>query len=186
MKLIINPFRDCYHNIASEEFLCDNFNDEIFLLYINKPSIIIGRNQNAYSEINNKFVSDNNIDLVRRLSGGGAVYHDENNLNFSFIMNKSNKSPHELFKEFTKPIINALNKLGLDAKFTGRNDLTIDDKKFSGNAQFHKKNRTAVHGTILFNSDLSILSKALEASEIKYVDKGIKSVRSRVTNIKHI
>ncbi len=184
MKLIINPFRDCHHNIASEEFIADNLKGEVFLLYINSPSIIIGRNQNTYSEINHKYVEENNIQLVRRISGGGAVYHDLNNLNFSFIMDKTDKSPSELFKQFTAPVIKALNNLGVNAVFSGRNDLTVDEKKFSGNAQFHRKGRMAIHGTILFDTDLSVLGKALQVNEVKYIDRGIDSVRSRVTNIK--
>ncbi len=184
MKLIVNPFSDCYHNIASEEYLCDAFDDAIFLLYINQPSIIVGRNQNSYAEINQQYVAANDIAVVRRLSGGGAVYHDGGNLNFSFIVHKPDKSPDELFREFTKPVLNVLNDMGINAVFSGRNDLTIDGKKFSGNAQFHKKERVAIHGTLLFDCDLTVLSNALQVNEIKFVDKAVKSVRSRVTNIK--
>ncbi len=184
MKLIINPFKRCYENIASEEFLVNHVEGDIFLLYINKPSIIVGNNQNTYAEINHNFVKQNNIDVVRRRSGGGAVYHDNGNLNFCFITKKTDKSSDELFKIFTEPVILALQSLGVDAQFSGRNDLTIDGKKFSGNAQWHTSDRSLIHGTMLFNSDLSVLSKALNASELKFVGKAIKSVRSRVTNIK--
>ncbi len=184
MRLIVNKFRDCYHNIASEEFLCDNLKDDIFLLYINRPSIIVGRNQNTYGEINQHFVEEKGIDIVRRLSGGGAVYHDKNNLNFSFITSSIEKPSDELFREFTTPVIKALKTLGVNAEFSGRNDIVVDGKKFSGNAQFKRNGRTVVHGTILFDCDLSVLSQALSVNEIKFVDKSIKSVKSRVTNIK--
>ncbi len=184
MKLIINPFSDCQHNIASEEFLSENIDGNIFLLYINNPAIIIGKNQNTYAEINQQFVEQNNINLVRRLSGGGAVYHDGGNLNFCFIMDKTDKSTDQLFKEFTAPVIDALAALGVKAEFSGRNDLTIDGKKFSGNAQWHRKNRSVIHGTMLYNSELSVLASALKVNEIKFIDKAVKSVRSRVTNIK--
>ncbi len=184
MKLIISPFSNCQYNIASEEYLSENVAGNIFLLYINDPSIIVGKNQNTYAEINQQFVEQHNINLVRRLSGGGAVYHDAGNLNFCFIMEKTDKSTDQLFREFTAPIIAALGTLGVAAEFSGRNDLTIDGKKFSGNAQWHRKNRSVVHGTMLYNSELSVLADALKVNPIKFVDKAVKSVRSRVTNIK--
>ncbi len=184
MKLIINPFADCYHNIASEEFLSEQLEGDIFLLYVNDPAIIVGKNQNSYAEINQQFVAQNDIAVVRRLSGGGAVYHDAGNLNFCFIMDKTDQTTDQLFKAFTAPIINALAALGVDAQFSGRNDLTIDGKKFSGNAQWHRQGRSAIHGTLLYDSDLSVLANALRVNTIKFVDKAVKSVRSRVTNIK--
>lgn len=184
MKFIMSPFQDCYLNIASEEYLVNHIADDIFLLYINAPSIIIGTNQNTYAEINHSFVEKHAIKVVRRRSGGGAVYHDTGNLNFCFITGQSTQDSQQLFKTFTAPILAALSDLGVTAEFSGRNDLTIDGKKFSGNAQWRTNQRTLVHGTLLFNSELSVLSEALNANEFKFVGKAVKSVRSRVTNIK--
>src|SRR5690554_2986904 len=136
MKCIISPFDSCYKNIAGEEYFMSTFDDDIFYLYINSPSIIIGRNQNAYSEINQEYVSENDIKVVRRLSGGGAVYHDSGNLNFSFMVKNDDRDIDEVFHDYSTPILHALRSLGANANFSGRNDLVIDDKKISGNAQY--------------------------------------------------
>jgi lipoate-protein ligase A len=184
MKLIISESNSCYLNIASEEYLMSNFADDIFYLYTNSPSIIVGCHQNTYAEINHDFVERNGIAVVRRRSGGGAVYHDFGNLNYGFIFSNTGRDIDSIFKEFTKPILSALHNLGVHAEFSGRNDLTIDGAKFSGTAQWHRAGRGLIHGTLLFDSDLTMLSKALNASELKFQDKGVKSVRSRVTNIR--
>lgn len=169
-------------NIATEEFLLNNKNEDCFYLYINRPSIIVGRHQNSLAEINMDYVKENKIDTVRRLSGGGAVFHDPGNLNFSFIMNeKSNNT--EGFKKYTQPILDVLISLGVDARFEGRNDLTISGKKFSGNAKCVYNGKILQHGTLLFSSKLPDLSKALNVNPLKFQDKAVKSVRSRVTNI---
>lgn len=172
-------------NLALEQYVFDNLDqfDEIFMLWINEPTIVVGKNQNTIEEINLDFVRKNNINVVRRLSGGGAVYHDFGNLNYT-IISKSQKSTAFNFEAFTKPIIEVLAKLGVKAEFTGRNDLTIDGKKFCGNAQYVKKGKVLHHGAILFNTDLEVLSKALKVPKDKIESKGVKSVRSRVTNIK--
>ena len=169
-------------NLATEEFLLDNKADECFYLYINRPSIIVGRHQNSLAEINVDYVKENNIDVVRRLSGGGAVFHDPGNLNFSFIMHKERNNT-EGFKKYTRPILDVLISLGLDAKFEGRNDLTINGKKFSGNAKCLYNDKILQHGTLLFSSKLPDLSNALKVNPLKFQDKAVKSVRSRVTNI---
>ena len=183
MKCIISPFNKCYLNIASEEYYMDNFAEDIFYLYINKPCIIIGKNQNAYAEINQDYVQNNSIDVVRRNSGGGAVFHDLGNLNYGFITKSGGKGINEIFREFTGPVLKILNDLGVPAVFSGRNDLTIEEKKFSGNAQFRSKDRVMIHGTLLFSSDLEQVSKSLNADPRKFADKSVKSVKSRVTNI---
>jgi len=183
MKCIISPFTDCYKNIGSEEYFLSRFDDDIFYLYINAPSIIVGRHQNTYAEINQEYVHENEIDVVRRLSGGGAVYHDRGNLNYGFIVQNQGKDINEVFRKLTVPIINVLQKLGADTRFSGRNDLVIDDKKISGVAQYHKGNRILLHGTLLFSSDLSKVSQSLNVDPRKFQDKSVKSVRSRVTNI---
>ena len=181
--LLINSINsNPYFNIASEEYFLRHNPEDYFILYINSPSIIIGKNQNALSEINIDYVKKNKIPVVRRLSGGGAVYHSLGNLNFSFIINDS-KNNLMNFKKFTTPIIEVLKKLSVNAENTGRNDLVIEGKKFSGNAQFKSKNRFLHHGTLLFSSDLKEVSRSLNADPIKFEDKSTKSVLSRVTNI---
>ena len=170
-------------NIASEEYLIKNFKEDIFLLYINDPTIIIGKHQNTLAEINLEYVRENNIHVVRRLSGGGAVFHDHGNLNFCFIVTQEGDNKVN-FRKYTQPIIDVLQQIGINAEFQGRNDLTIDGRKFSGNASHVHKNRVLHHGTILFDAKMDNLSKALNVDPIKFNDKAVKSVRSRVTNIK--
>ena len=185
MIYIINDSQDPYFNLASEEYIMNTFHvDEKYLmLWQNQPSIIIGKHQNTIEEINNEFVQENNIAVVRRLSGGGAVYHDLGNLNFTFIVKASDNSLDFDFKKFTEPVITALNRMGIPAEFNSRNDLSIEGKKFSGNAQYIRKGKCLHHGTLLFNTNLDHLEMALRVSSDKIESKGIKSIRSRVTNI---
>ena len=169
-------------NLATEEFLLNNKSEDCFYLYINDPSIIVGKYQNSLAEINVDYVKENNIIVIRRLSGGGAVFHDPGNLNFTFIMeDKEDKSVD--FRKYTQPIIDVLQSLDVDAKFEGRNDMTIKGKKFSGNAKCYYNNKVLQHGTLLFNSTLPNLSQALKLNPLKYRDKAVKSISSRVTNI---
>lgn len=185
MIYVINNSNDPFFNHACEEYLMNNFDEEIFMLWINKPSILIGRNQNTLSEINLDYVKENNILVVRRLSGGGTVFNDLGNINFSFITYRSSSDPKikNGFEKFALPVIHALNSLGINATFTGRNDITIDDKKFSGNAQYFQKDKLLHHGTLLYDCDISKLSLALKVKDIKFIDKSVKSISSRVTNI---
>jgi lipoate-protein ligase A len=171
-------------NLAIEEYALKHLDiDETYLLfYINRPSIIIGRNQNTIEEINTDYVEKNDIIVVRRLSGGGAVYHDLGNLNFSFITKDDGDSFHN-FRKFTEPVIRALNKLGVKAELQGRNDIVVDGRKVSGNAQFSTGGRMFSHGTLLLNTKLENVAKALKVKKEKIESKGIKSVRSRVANI---
>lgn len=171
-------------NLALEEYALRNFNPgkDYLLFYINEPSIIIGRNQNTLEEINFNYVEQKGIHVVRRMSGGGAVYHDFGNLNFSFITNHDLKSLNN-FGKFTTPVTKILNQLGVPAELKGRNDVLVHDKKISGNAQFSTGKRMFHHGTLLLNSDLSEVSKALQVKMSKIESKGHKSVRSRVANI---
>ena len=184
MKYIINHSNDTAFNIALEEYAFKHLLDEdqIFLLWINKPSIIVGRHQNTIEEINRDYVRENGIEVVRRISGGGAVYHDLNNLNYTIISKEDENKAFD-FKSFSTPVINTLAELGVKAEFTGRNDLEIDGKKFCGNAQAYINGRIMHHGCLLFDVDLSVLANALKVSKDKFESKGVKSVRARVTNI---
>ncbi|BAB04402.1 lipoate--protein ligase [Halalkalibacterium halodurans] len=172
-------------NLAIEEYALKNLdiNETYLLFYINEPSIIIGRNQNTIEEINTEYVESNGIHVVRRLSGGGAVYHDHGNLNFSFITKDDGES-FSNFQKFTDPVIKALAKLGVTAELKGRNDIIASDgRKISGNAQFSTKGRMFSHGTLLFDSEIDHVVSALNVSKDKIESKGIKSIRSRVANI---
>ncbi|MGF7529956.1 lipoate--protein ligase LplJ [Bacillus paralicheniformis] len=171
-------------NLAIEEYCLKHLDPEetYLLFYINQPSIIIGKNQNTIEEINTKYVDENGIIVVRRLSGGGAVYHDLGNLNFSFITKDDGNSFHN-FKKFTEPVVAALKRLGVDAELSGRNDLMAKGRKISGNAQFSTKGRMFSHGTLLFDSEIEHVVSALKVKKDKIESKGIKSIRSRVANI---
>ncbi|MGE5580983.1 MAG: lipoate--protein ligase [Bacillota bacterium] len=182
MLCILNDHVDPYFNLALEEYLLKEFNHECFMLWRNEPSIIIGKNQNTLAEINLEYVREHGIKVVRRLSGGGAVFHDLGNLNFTFIINDTQDSFCD-FRKFTAPIIEVLAKLGIKAELSGRNDLTVSGLKFSGNAQFKHKDRLLHHGTILFSAAIPDITAALQVNPDKFEGKGIKSVASRVTNI---
>lgn len=184
MKYIVNTSNDPAYNVALEAYAFQKLTDidEIFILWINEPAIIIGRHQNTIQEINKEFIDKNGIHVVRRLSGGGAVYHDLNNLNYTIISNNTQEGAFD-FQTFSKPVIDTLAKLGVKAEFTGRNDLEINGQKFAGNAQAYYKGRMMHHGCLLFDVDMSVLGQALKVSKDKIESKGIKSVRARVTNI---
>jgi len=170
-------------NLALEEYIFRQLPENNYLLfYINEPSIIIGKNQNTLEEINAEYVKENGIHIVRRMSGGGAVYHDLGNLNFSFIMKDDGSSFHN-FKKFTEPVVAALKQLGVDAELSGRNDIQVGERKISGNAQFHSRGKIISHGTLLFQSEMDKVASALKVNAEKYVSKSTKSVRSRVANI---
>ncbi len=173
-------------NLAIEYYLLNEvkLDEPILLFYINDNSIIIGRNQNTYEEVNTSYVEENDITVVRRFSGGGAVYHDMGVLCFCFITEDDGNSFRD-FKKFTSPVIDALHQMGVEgAELKGRNDLVIDGKKFSGNAMYSKNGRMTAHGTLMFDSQIDAVVKALKPKKHKLESKGIKSIRSRVTNIK--
>jgi lipoate-protein ligase A len=176
---------DPHYNLALEQFVFDRLSRDhsYFMLWQNHHSIIVGKHQNTQAEINAAFVNAHKITVARRLSGGGAVYHDLGNLNFTFITGADSGRGIE-FAAFCEPIQKALASLGVPVEIAGRNDMTVDGKKFSGNAQYRKEGRVMHHGTILYDSDLSVLSQALNVPDDKIESKGIKSVRSRVTNIR--
>jgi len=175
---------DAHVNLALEEYVFRHkpADDDCLLFYVNAPSIIIGRNQNTIEEINPTVVGERGIRVVRRISGGGAVYHDLGNLNFSFM------TPHvtgrfNRYDQFTQPVVDTLRALGVPAELGGRNDILAGGRKISGNAQFATPMRMFSHGTLLFDSDLDAVTAALNPKPGKVESKGIKSIRSRVANI---
>lgn len=182
MLIIKRHNTEPYFNLATEEYVLKNFEDDSFMLWRNDPSIIVGKHQNTLAEINLDYVNENRIKVVRRLSGGGAVFHDLGNINFTFIR-KGDHNTLVDFRKFTEPILEVMQKLGIEARFEGRNDLTIEGRKFSGNAEHVFKDRVLHHGTLLFSSEMTDLSSALKVDPSKFSDKAVKSVRSRVTNI---
>lgn len=185
MYFIEGQSHDPAFNLALEEHLyrsVDEGHPGYFLLWRNAPSIIVGRFQNTAQEVNRPFIEERGINVVRRISGGGAVYHDLGNVNYSFIVPNDEGAPFD-FARHARPVIDALAKLGVKAESGGRNDLLIDGRKFSGSAQHMDRRRLLHHGTLLFDSDLSVLEQALNVDEEKFTSKGFKSVRSRVTNI---
>lgn len=184
MYYIIDNSTDPQWNLAAEEYLFKKFSKPVFRLWRNKPSIIIGLHQNAFAEINLDYVKSNNIPVIRRLSGGGAVFHDLGNVNFTFIDNKiPGEETPAMFARFTKPIIDALAGLGVKASLKGRNDLVIEDRKFSGNAVAVYKERILQHGTLLFSASMANLSEALANRPEHFKGKAVQSNRARVTNI---
>lgn len=183
MLIIDSPSTDAYFNIAAEEYLLYKYpTEDIFLLYMNAPSIIVGKFQNTLAEINLDFVDENDIKVVRRMSGGGTVYHDLGNLNFSFHTLLGTNDFMD-FSKFTEPVLTLLNELNVPARLEGRNDLLVDGKKFSGNAKLAKNGKMIQHGTILINSQMEVLGDALKVNPMKFIDKAVKSNRARVTNL---
>lgn len=182
MRYICNPATDPAFNLAAEEWLLTESGEDIFMLWRNRPAVIVGRNQNTLAEIDEDFTRTRDIPVVRRLSGGGAVFHDLGNVNFTFITGGTPSRGLD-FERFTAPIQEALGAMGVACEFSGRNDLLIDGRKFSGNAQHFHAGRILHHGTLLFASDMADLSGALRPAPEKFRDKAVKSVRARVTNI---
>jgi len=184
MFYVIDKSTDPWWNLAAEEYLFKNFDKPVFRLWQNDNAIIIGHHQNAFAEINLNFVREKGIKVVRRLTGGGAVFHDLGNVNFTFIDNvNGNEESSAMFARFTRPVIDALRGIGVEAYLEGRNDLLIDGRKFSGNAVARYRNRLLQHGTLLFSASMADLSNALAARPEKFAGKSVQSNRSRVTNI---
>ncbi len=175
---------DPFYNLAFEEFVFTKMDrtKEYFFLWQNDNTIVVGKYQNTAEEINRKFVEEHGIKVVRRLTGGGAVYHDVGNLNYTFIVGQGDSSKLN-FSVLVQPVIHALAQLGVKAELTGRNDLTIDGKKFSGNSQHISRDRLLHHGCIMLDSNLANVADALKVREAKFDSKSVKSVRSRVTTI---
>ncbi|PIE68483.1 MAG: lipoate--protein ligase [Deltaproteobacteria bacterium] len=180
-----NNITDPRMNLALEEYCLRHLgsDDDYVLLYVNEPSIIVGRFQNALEEINQEYVTAKGLHVIRRMSGGGAVYHDHGNLNFSF-MTRYAKDRLCNFRLFTEPVIRTLKDMGVHAELTGRNDILVNGKKISGNAQYVTRHAMLTHGTLLFDADMEALVRALNVSQDKIVSKALQSVRSRVTTIR--
>ena len=176
---------DPYWNLAAEEYLFEHCaeTDRVFILWQNRPAVVVGKYQNTLEEINSGFVRSRGIDVVRRLSGGGAVYHDPGTLNYSVISGIGENSMLRM-RVFCEPVVETLSALGVSCGYSGRNDVQAGDRKVSGSASYRKDRKVLFHGTILFDTDLSVLEQALTPDPEKIISKGIKSVRSRVANLK--
>lgn len=183
MKYISDKTQSASFHHALERYLLDYVDDDVFMLWQNTPVVLIGRNQNIYREVNLKYCHDHNIEVIRRLSGGGAIYNDLLSFQYSFIA-KEKEGPS--FQYFAQPVLKALADLGIEAEFSGRNDLLYQGKKISGNAQFHYQNKVLHHGTILFDTHPEHLYHALIPNPAKYKKKNVDSVQSRVTVLKDI
>ncbi len=185
VMVVDNPVTDPYFNIALDTWLVRYApaDAQYLMLWQNRPAVIIGRFQNTHEEVNVDFAQSHEIALVRRMSGGGAVFHDLGNLNFSMVV-PTDEHPFNDYAAFTRPVIDTLAHYGVATELSGRNDVTVNGHKFSGNAQYRTTSRLLHHGTILFDADLSMVPQILTVRPDKLHSKGIKSVRSRVTNIR--
>lgn len=182
MLLIINDNNNAYYNLAAEEYLIDNFDEDIVMLWRNDNTVVVGKNQNTIEEVDSRYVEEHDISVVRRLTGGGAVFHDMGNVNYTIIQ-PYREGLFSNYAYFTEAVRDFLQQLGVSATLSGRNDLMIDGKKFSGNAQCVRKGRMMHHGTLMFRSDVKDISGALTPNRKKTESKGVKSVQSHVTNI---
>ncbi|WP_251546384.1 lipoate--protein ligase [Limosilactobacillus caecicola] len=185
MQYVAMKSRDIRRNLATEQYLMnsDRIKPPFMLFYIEKDCIIVGRNQNTLEEINQQYCEENDVTVTRRLSGGGAMYQDIGNMCFSFVVPADDIRFGD-FKDLVKPVVDALHEMGCTgAEVTGRNDIVVDGKKFSGNAMYTRGGKTFSHGTLMYNVNTDAVVHALHVPKDKIASKGIKSVRSRVTNI---
>lgn len=173
---------DPYLNLAIEEFLLKNREEDYFILGINDPSVIIGKHQSGHREADTKFVNENHIPVIRRISGGGTVFHDKGNLNFSFIR-QSEPGKQVDFRKYTQPVIDFLTSMGVDARFEGKSDLKVDGFKISGNAEHIHGNRVLHHGTLLFSSSLEMMRNSLRKDTLCYSSRAIASNPVSVINL---
>jgi lipoate-protein ligase A len=185
MNCILSQSLDPYYNLALEEYLLKSSDDEFFVLYRNESSIIVGKHQVTYAEINNSFARVNNIKVGRRISGGGAVYHDSGNINYSFILNRRNDEAYD-FKSIAGQVISALQNFRISPEIEGKNNIVLDGKKFSGNSSHVFRNRVLHHGTLLYDSNLDILRKCLTPMNQKYIHKKVHSIPGHVLNLSDV
>ena len=183
MNCILSNNLDPYYNLAAEEYFLKNRKEEFFILWRCNSTIVVGKHQNTLAEINFPFIRKNNIKVARRITGGGTVFHDTGNINFTFI-SQGDKGKLVDFKRFVTPVIEILNSMGVRAEQGNKNEILVGGKKISGNAEHVHKTRILHHGTLLFNSELNTLNEALKVIPGKYVDKSVQSNRSEVTNIR--
>ena len=183
MRCILNSCTNPSFNLAAEEWLLRNSVEHIFMLWRNEPAVIVGRHQNTAAEIDQDFVNEHGITVIRRITGGGAVFHDLGNVNFSFVRLERSKDGLD-FARFTAPVLEALRSMGVECGFDGRNDLVADGRKFSGNAQHIEHDRVLHHGTLLFDSRLEDMAGALRPDPLKFLDKATKSIPARVGMLK--
>lgn len=182
LRCIQRKETDPYFNIAAEEYLLQHATTDTFMIWTNSPCVVIGKHQNAAREINHTMIHENGIPVIRRITGGGTVYHDTGNINFSFIRLNRKENPVD-FKFFTAPIILFLKNMGLDAEFEGKSNISVNGMKISGNSAHVHKGRVLHHGTLLFDSDLNVLDEIISSSEDRYEDRSVRSVRRKVSNI---
>jgi lipoate---protein ligase len=185
MRCIYSPTGDPYFNLAAEEYLLKNYTGEVYFQYVNDPVVVVGKHQNALAEIDVDYLQEQGIALARRISGGGAVYHDHGNMNYAFI---TNESPGDFvkFRKYTLPVISALRELGVDAFLGKRNEVLTGRGKISGTASHVFKTRVLHHGTLLFDANLERLGRCLYVDLERYSDRAVKSVRSEVVNIREL
>jgi len=183
MIFIRRPQTNPYFNLAAEEFLLKSSNEDVLMLWQNEPSVVVGKHQNVMAEVNMDFVHENNIPVIRRISGGGTVYHDMGNINLTLIQTMGKQENLIDFRKFTQPVIDFLRQFGLEAYFAGKNNLLVNGKKFSGNSAHVFKNRVMHHGTFLYHTDLDKLEKVILRGNSHITDKAIKSIRATVGNI---
>ncbi len=183
MIFIRRPQTNPYFNIAAEEYFLKNSSEDVLMLWQSEPSVVVGKHQNVMAEVNLDFVRENNIPVIRRISGGGTVYHDLGNINLTQISSSRKMDQLIDFHKFTQPVIDFLKQFELEASFEGKNNLTVNGKKFSGNAAHVFKNRVMHHGTFLYHTDLDRLEKVVHPGNGHITDKSIKSIRATVRNI---
>ena len=183
MKYIRLNTTDPYYNLAVEEYLFRHAEEDIFMLWQNEPTVVCGKNQNVYAEVDTDLAAKRGIHITRRITGGGAVYHDLGNVNYTFISVGGEGRPLD-FEYFTRPIRSAIEALGVACKMSDRNDIECEGGKFSGNAQHAEGGRILHHGTLLFDTDFSVLGSVLKVDKEKLAYRAVKSVRARVVNLR--
>lgn len=183
MLCLLNTAIEPAWNLAAEEYLLKSGCEDCFMLWRNRSAVIVGCNQNTHAQVNAEFLTEHKIPVVRRLSGGGAVYHDLGNVNFT-IIDVSGRNRQMDFCNYTRPILDFLNRIGVPAVFDGRNDISLGGRKISGNAQYIYRGRVLHHGTLLFDVDLEMLAEALRVDRSKFEDKAVDSIRQRVANVR--
>ncbi len=186
MIWIERPHTDPWFNLAAEEFILKHYKDDLLMFWQNTPSVVIGKHQNTVAEVDTNFTETNQIPVIRRISGGGTVYHDLGNINYTLIRSATKNEFPVDFKAFTRPLIEFLKTHELNAHIEKKNNLRIGNKKFSGNAAHVFKNRVMHHGTILFETNLETLEKVIQPQPDQFTDKAIKSIRTEVVNLNEL